>query len=101
MADFIPVAKKKDVIPGEGKIVEVKGTQIALFNIDGTIYATSNVCAHLEGPVGEGPLDGSIITCPWHGWRFNVKTGISPDNPNAKIKIYEVKEKDDQVLVEV
>ena len=98
---FVEVAKVKDVKEGEGKVVSANGKEIALFNVDGQIFATTNTCLHKGGPLGEGMLDDSVVTCPWHGWKFNVKTGVSPVNPAAKVETYKVKVDGDKVLVEV
>ena len=99
MADFITVAKKTDLKPGECEVVEVNGTEVALHNINGQFFATGNTCPHHGGPLGEGMLDGDVVTCPWHGWKFNVRTGVSPVNPQAKIETFKVKVEGDEVKV--
>ncbi len=81
MSEFVTVAKVEDIPPGTGHTVEVHGIWIALFNVDGSFYAIDNTCPHAGGPLGEGHLDGCIVECPWHGWRFNVQTGERPENP--------------------
>ena len=91
MSHPIRVAGVADVKPGAGKVVNANGKAIALFNVDGAIYAIDNTCLHKGGPLGEGTLNGDCVTCPWHGWRFNVKTGASLTNPAAKVSRYEVK----------
>src|SRR5206468_1919757 len=65
----VRVAAVGDVASGEGRVVEVEGKTLALFNVDGTYYAIDNSCAHRGGPLGEGELDGCVVTCPWHAWR--------------------------------
>jgi len=57
--------------------------------VGGKFCATDNVCPHRGGPLGEGTLDGSIVTCPWHGWRFDVNTGQSPVIPTAKVERFD------------
>ncbi len=91
MADFVRVASTSDIAPGSGMVAEVNGQTIAVFNVDGTYYAIDNTCIHRGGPLGEGDLDGEVVTCPWHGWQFNVKTGVSVNNPSACVKSYQVK----------
>jgi len=61
------IAETKDLPPGSGTIVEAGGRTLALFNVDGTFYAIDNTCLHRGGPLGEGDLDDTIVTCPWHG----------------------------------
>ena len=75
MATFVKVGEVADVPPGSGKCVEVNGRQIALFNVGGTFHAIDNTCLHRGGPLAEGELDGTVVTCPWHGWQYDVTTG--------------------------
>src|SRR2546427_7356751 len=56
----------------------------SLFNVDGTYYAINNSCAHRGGPLGEGELDGRVVTCPWHAWRWDVTTGANINNPRSE-----------------
>ena len=81
MPEFVNVASVEEIPPGTGRTVEVHGVWIALFNVDGSFYAVDNTCPHAGGPIGEGHLDGHVVECPWHGWRFNVQTGARPENP--------------------
>lgn len=70
--------------------VAVNGLDIALFNVRGKIYATSNTCLHQGGPLGEGILDGEVVTCPWHMWEYNVCTGELAGNSSVKLATYPV-----------
>ena len=79
MSEFITVAKVEEIPPGTGKTVDVNGVWIALFNVDGSFVAVDNTCPHAGGPIGEGSLSGDIVTCPWHGWQFNIRTGQRDD----------------------
>jgi len=99
MTNFVRVAGTGDLKPGENKVVNVSGTDVALFNVGGEFFAISNTCAHRGGPLGEGFLEEDVVTCPWHGWRFNVKTGISPVMPTAKVSSYPVKVEGADVFV--
>ncbi|MAG91116.1 non-heme iron oxygenase ferredoxin subunit [Candidatus Woesearchaeota archaeon] len=99
MPNFVKVANKNDLKPGENKVVNVNGTDVGLFNVDGEFVAINNACPHKGGPLGEGMLEGDVVTCPWHGWQFNVKTGVSPVMPTAKVSCYQVKVEGDDVLV--
>jgi nitrite reductase/ring-hydroxylating ferredoxin subunit len=101
MAEFVKVAQASDLQPGTGKVVAVKDRTIALFNVDGTFYAIDNTCLHRGGPLGEGELEDCVVTCPWHGWQFNIKTGVSETNPSAKVKTYEVKIEGSTIMVSV
>lgn len=99
MAEFVKVAKKSDVPPGQGKTVEVAGEPVALFNVGGTLHAIHNTCLHRQGPLGEGELDGATVTCPWHGWQYDVTTGKNLMNPEVGVKKYEVKVEGEDILI--
>ena len=101
MANFQKMASVGDIKPGEAKVFEVNGEAVALYNVDGNFYATTNTCLHKGGPLGEGMLEGENIICPWHGWQFNVKTGVSPVVPTAKVQTYPVKVEGNDVFVGV
>jgi 3-phenylpropionate/trans-cinnamate dioxygenase ferredoxin subunit len=73
--NFVKVARKGDVPAGRVKVVVVGGERIALCNVEGEVFAVSDVCTHDGGPLGEGELQGEVIECPRHGARFNVRTG--------------------------
>ncbi len=101
MSNLIRVASTSDLKPGENKVVNVNGVDIALFNVDGQFFALNNTCPHRGGPLGEGFLEADVVTCPWHGWRFNVKTGVSPVVPTAKVKTYDIKVEGSDVMVAI
>ncbi len=95
------IAKASEVPPGTGKTCELNEHQVAVFNVEGKFHCTTNVCPHRGGPLAEGELEGTVVTCPWHGWRFDVTTGASPVNPAAKIETYPVRIEGDDVQVQV
>jgi nitrite reductase/ring-hydroxylating ferredoxin subunit len=75
MEHWIRVAAAKDCPPGTA-IETVAGERIvALFNVAGEFFALDGVCPHQGGPLGKGCLKGHVVTCPWHGWQFDVRTG--------------------------
>jgi nitrite reductase (NADH) small subunit len=91
MGEFVRVTGTTDVKSGQGIVVEVNGKTLAVFNVDGAFHAIDNTCIHRGGPLGEGDLEGSVVTCPWHGWQYDVTTGACVANPAAKVERYEVK----------
>ena len=99
MGEFVRVAGTADVKPGHGIVAEVEGKTLAIFNVDGTYHAIDNTCVHRGGPLGEGEIEGSVVTCPWHGWQYNVATGACVNNPSAKVEVYQVKVEGDAVKV--
>lgn len=90
MGEFVRVAGTTDVKPGHGIVAEVNGKTLAVFNVDGTFHAIDNTCLHRGGPLGEGEVEGSVVTCPWHGWKFDVTTGVCVANPSAKVERYDI-----------
>jgi len=99
MEEFVRVMSTADVKPGHGMVAEIKGKTLAIFNVDGTFHALDNTCIHRGGPLGEGDMEGNVVTCPWHGWQFNVSTGECIKNPSAKVEVYPVKVEGDDVKV--
>ena len=100
MSDFIRVAKVSDVPAGEGRVVDANGTPVALFRVDGDFHAIDNMCIHRGGPLGDGFCNDKTVTCPWHGWRFDVASGECINMP-GRVDTYEVKVEGDNVLVKV
>ena len=101
MAEFVKCANVNEIEEGTPKKVMVGTKTIALFNVEGKYYALANSCVHKGGPLGEGFMDGKIVTCPWHAWKFDVTTGISPVNPNAQILCFNVKVEGEDLLIEI
>jgi nitrite reductase/ring-hydroxylating ferredoxin subunit len=73
--EFAKVADVKDIQPSQMKEVEVNGEKICLANVEGKYYAIGNICTHLGGPLAQGKLEGYEVQCPWHGSRFDIRTG--------------------------
>ncbi len=99
-ADFVKVAETKDIQPSSMKAVDLEEERVCIVNIEGNYYAIGNVCTHMGGPLNEGTLEGYDVECPWHGSKFDVKTG-EPIRPPARqaIPIYEVKVENNKILV--
>ncbi len=101
MAEYVAVAKVSDLAAGSGMVVDVNGKAVALFNVGGTFFAMDNTCRHRGGPLGEGMLEGSVVTCPWHMWEYDVRTGESCANRTIKVATYAVQVEGDEVKVAV
>ena len=97
----VRLAAVGDVPAGEGRVIEAQGKVLALFNVDGTYYAIDNTCAHRGGPLGEGDLEGRIVVCPWHAWRWDVTTGANANNPAVKGACFPVAVEDGAIFVEL
>ncbi|MGI0080590.1 MAG: Rieske (2Fe-2S) protein [Nitrososphaerales archaeon] len=98
--EFTKVAEASEIPPGKMKDVKFMGQDLMLANVDGKFYALSNICTHMAGPLARGKLTGFVVQCPWHGSRFDVRTGevVGPPArfPQAR---FEVKLDNGSVLV--
>src|SRR5213592_3257274 len=83
MEHWIEVAKTSEILPGKRKTLKVFGSSITVFNVEGRFYAIDNTCPHQGGPLGEGALEGEVVTCPWHAWKYNVRTGCAVVTPSV------------------
>ncbi len=101
MAEYVAVAKVSDLAAGSGKVVDVNGKAVALFNVNGTFYAIENICRHSGGPLGEGSLEGTIVTCPWHMWEYDVTTGEFAANRSIRVATYPVQVEGDEIKIAV
>lgn len=101
MAQFVRVARVGEVPEGTGRIVHAGDTEVALFKVGDRYYAIANTCLHQGGPLGEGWIDGAIVTCPWHGWTYDVTTGACTLAPGAGVPAYPVKVEGEDILVAV
>ena len=101
MPTLTKVAKKSEIPPGTGKAVEVGGKTIAVFNCEGAFYAIDNTCKHRGGPLAEGSLSGTSVTCPWHGWEYDVTSGVCQLDPSVQVQKFDVKVEGDDILVSV
>jgi len=102
MNGYVKVASTDEVEPGKGKLIEVQGKNIALFNVDEKFFAIDNTCTHSGGPLSDGILTGDEVTCPWHGAKFNVTSGEVCSPPAAKgVNRYNVRVVGSQIEIEI
>jgi len=100
MPEFVKVMKTYDILPGEIKSFDVEGEVIAICHTNGNFYAIKDECSHMAYPLSDGSLDGEIITCAWHGAKFNVKTGDVLSMPAVvPIETYQLKIEGENVYV--
>lgn len=100
VSEWIPAARIGDVEPGEGFQVDINGAIVALWNVDGQIYATSDICTHEETSLSAGDLWGEVIECPLHGAQFDVRTGAVLSLPAIfPLPTYPVKVEGDTIYV--
>lgn len=94
----VPLVRVEDMRDGEARRFKVGKRDIALFRVDGSFHALSNVCRHAFAPLSEGWLDGHVVMCPWHGWRYDVRDGTT-DHPDADVRTFEIVVVDGEVRV--
>ncbi|MCZ6480183.1 MAG: Rieske (2Fe-2S) protein [Candidatus Methylomirabilales bacterium] len=102
MGKFVKVATAGELTPGQAKKVEVDGKVIALFNLEGSYHAIDDTCPHRGGPLSTGPVEGQVVTCPWHGSKFDVRSGDVLTAPaRTGVSSYRVRVSGSDVEVEV
>ncbi len=99
--DWVPVTAAADIPEGRAAIASLpSGDRVAVFRHEGALSAISNACAHQNGPLGEGRILDCLVTCPWHGFQYDVRTGRSPAPFTEKIPTYRLKIEDGMVFVD-
>jgi nitrite reductase (NADH) small subunit len=101
MPRWIRVCSTDDCPPGKGIELVAGDRMVAVFNVDGKLYALDGVCPHQGGPLGKGCLTGAIVTCPWHGWQFDVRNGQHQLSRTLVQPGFPVRVEDGAVLIDV
>jgi sulfoxide reductase heme-binding subunit YedZ len=94
------VCRADELVEGRARVVLVGSERVAVWLHNGRVYATSNVCRHQGGPLGEGRIIDGCITCPWHGWQYRPEDGCSPPPFHEIVPTYPVRVEDGRVLVQ-
>jgi len=98
--DFVKIASLNDIQPVQMKIFQFSGEEVCVVNIDGKYYAINNKCTHEGGPLADGKLEGYEVECPWHGSKFDVRTGEVTNPPASEPEpTYEVKVDGNNIFV--
>ena len=85
------VGRVGDFTPGQGRMVDVRGRHVALFRLGDEFFALDNMCLHRGGPLCDGQIDGTVVTCPWHGWSYEIPTGTMVQDPRVGVSKHEVR----------
>jgi len=101
MTDFVAAATLAEVPPGTATTVSVNGNDVALFNVNGTVYALRDGCAHAGASLGSGEFSGKVVRCRAHGWKYDVTTGFANGIDGFGVPTYPVKVVDGRILVAV
>jgi nitrite reductase (NADH) small subunit len=97
---FLRTARKDEIPAGSIREFQVEGATIALANVEGKFFAINNTCLHRGGPLAEGELNGKVVTCPWHGWQYDVTTGKLVMNPTVGVNCYPVEVRGEDIFVD-
>jgi nitrite reductase/ring-hydroxylating ferredoxin subunit len=100
MSNWIRIASVEQCPPGQACELVVEDRIVALFNVDGQFHALDGICPHQGGPLGKGTLCGGMVTCPWHGWQFDVESGQHQTSASLLHTKFAVKVEGDGVLVD-
>jgi len=99
MSEFVRAIAVADLSPGQGTEVTIDGRPVAIFNVGGTFHALAGTCLHRGGPLGQGFVEGSTVSCPWHNWAYEITTGENVASSDVKLARHEVKVEDGHVFV--
>ncbi len=101
MTTFKKICKKSDILPGEQKVFEVDGLEVAIFSIGDQYYAMQDACLHQGGPLGKGMVTGTIVECPWHQWEYDVRDGKCLTTEGLTARTYQIKLEGDDLYIAV
>ena len=101
MSQWIRLAAVADCPPGQARELVAGDRIVALFNVDGEFFALDGICPHQGGPLGKGRLNGCILTCPWHGWQYDVKTGQHQTNASICHPGFELRVEGQEIFVDL
>ncbi len=97
---FLRAAKKDEIPAGSIREFQVDGRTIAVANVEGEFYAINNTCLHRGGPLGQGELEENVVTCPWHGWQYDVTSGKVAMNPTVGVETYPIEVRGEDIFVD-
>ena len=96
---FEAVGNIGDFISGRGKMVTVSGRHVALFRLGDEFFALDNMCLHRGGPLCDGDIVDGVVTCPWHFWSYEIKTGTMVQDPRVGVSKHDVRLDGDVISV--
>jgi nitrite reductase (NADH) small subunit len=97
---FLRAAKKDEIPAGTIREFQVDGATVAIANVAGEFYAIHNTCLHRGGPLGQGELEDKVVTCPWHGWQYDVTTGKVTMNPAVGVKTFPLEVRGEDIFID-
>lgn len=98
---FVPVLDEKELQEGKMKLISVESTQVLFIKKEGKIFAINNQCPHMACALSGGMLDGLVIVCPCHDWRFDLETGEYEEGPGFRLTLYNWKLKSGKIWIKL
>ncbi len=114
-AEWATALPLSELPPGTSTTVKAFGTTVAIFNVEGRLFAVSNHCPHHGGPLCHGRIsgtalpsqpyeyrygrDGRVLVCPWHGWEFDIESGQTMFDPSIRVSVYETRVENDEIVL--
>jgi nitrite reductase (NADH) small subunit len=99
LADFVPVGRTVDFTPGQGRMVTVSGRHVALFRLGDEFFALDNMCLHRGGPLCDGQIENDVVTCPWHFWSYEIRTGTMVQDRRVGVSKHDVRVEGEEISV--
>jgi nitrite reductase (NADH) small subunit len=102
MSQFVRICSETE-LPSEGEVAEftIQGRALCVARISGAVSVLDGVCPHDGGPLGEGIVEGGRVVCPWHGYAFDVRTGLTADDPDIKAQVLEATVADGELRAKI
>jgi nitrite reductase/ring-hydroxylating ferredoxin subunit len=99
MAEFAEALALEDLPPGASRLVRIADTEVAVFNVDGEVFAINDTCVHQGASLAAGKVSGKVVTCVAHGFRYDLTTGDVVGSPGFGVASYPVKIEDGMILI--
>ena len=101
MPHWVHIGSATDIPAGGCRLADAAGAKIAVFNIGGTLHAIEDTCPHRGGPLSQGMIAGAKVTCPWHFWSFEIRTGRNTTSEEICVKVYPLEVRDGRLYADV
>lgn len=101
MPNWVRLGPLGEIEEGRCKVYDAAENKVAVFRVEGACHAIDNTCAHRGGPLGEGSLAGHIVTCPWHFWSYDVRSGKTTMSETMGVKSYPLEVRGDDLYVDL
>ena len=98
---FVRVASRSKLAAGSVLEAAIGEDRYAICNVDGQIHALAGICPHRGGPLGQGAVNSGYLTCPWHAWEFDCRTGVNDYDPAVKVSTFPVQIAGDDILIDI